>query len=185
MSQAHYEHAPKRLTVRELKTGGKTLVTTLHCPKQTPKTPLKSLYKGLWHVELDLRSLKATLGLGKLRCKTPNMAVKELWVYLLAHNLIRMLMAQSALLADCLPRELSFKHSLQLWLALRQYGSPEEEEGLSNLLTLIAQRRVGSRPGRIEPRAIKRRPQAYPLLTKSRRSARADVRKNGHAKHVK
>ncbi|MGV8886623.1 MAG: IS4 family transposase [Pseudomonas sp.] len=185
MSQAHYEQAPERLTVRELKAGGKTLVTTLRCPKQTPKTALKSLYKGRWHVELDLRNLKATLGLGKLSCKTPGMAVKELWVYLLAHNLIRMLMAQSALLADCLPRELSFKHSLQLWLALRQYGSPEEEDGLSNLLTLIAQRRVGNRPGRIEPRAIKRRPQAYPLLTKSRRSARADVRKNGHAKHVK
>jgi len=81
--------------------------------------------------------------------------------------------------------ELSFKHSLQLWLALRQYGGPEEEDGLSNLLTLIAQRRVGNRPGRIEPRAIKRRPQAYPLLTKSRRSARIDVRKNGHAKHTK
>jgi hypothetical protein len=163
MSQSHYEQAPERLTVRELKAGGKTLVTTLHCPKQTPKTALKSLYKGRWHVELDLRNLKATLGLGKLSCKTPGMAVKELWVYLLAHNLIRMLMAQSALLADCLPRELSFKHSLQLWLALRQYGSPEEEDDLSNLLTLIAQRRVGNRPGRIEPRAIKRRPQAYPL----------------------
>ncbi|MHC8394309.1 IS4 family transposase [Pseudomonas sp. LB3P93] len=185
MSQTHYEKAPERLTVRELKAGGKTLVTTLHCPKQTPKTALKSLYKGRWHVELDLRNLKATLGLGKLSCKTPGMAVKELWVYLLAHNLIRMLMAQSALLADCLPRELSFKHSLQLWLALRQYGSPEDEDGLSNLLMLIAQRRVGNRPGRIEPRAIKRRPQAYPLLTKPRRSARADVRKNGHPKHVK
>ncbi|AHL36833.1 hypothetical protein CD58_03830 [Pseudomonas brassicacearum] len=113
------------------------------------------------------------------------MGVKELWVYLLAHNLIRMLMAQSALLADCLPRELSFKHSLQLWLALRQYGSGEKEAGMAHLLKLIAQRRVGNRPGRVEPRAIKRRPQAYPLLTKSRRSARADIRKHGHAKHVK
>jgi hypothetical protein len=146
---------------------------------------VRELKAGRWHVELDLRNLKATLGLGKLSCKTPGMAVKDLWVYLLAHNLIRMLMAQSALLADCLPRELSFKHSLQLWLALRQYGSPEDEDGLSNLLMLIAQRRVGNRPGRIEPRAIKRRPRAYPLLTKPRRSARADVRKNGHPKHIK
>ncbi|APC15415.1 hypothetical protein BLL42_06625 [Pseudomonas frederiksbergensis] len=171
MSQTQYEQAPERLTVRELKAGGKTLVTTLQCPQQTPKSALKSLYKGRWHVELDLRNLKATLGLGKLSCKTPGMAVKELWVYLLAHNLIRMLMAQSALLADCLPRELSFKHSLQLWLALRQYRGLEDEDGLSDLLMLIAQRRVGNRPGRIEPRAIKRRPQAYPLLTKPRRSA--------------
>jgi len=111
--------------------------------------------------------------------------VKELWIYFLAHNLIRMIMAQSALLADCLPRELSFKHSLQLWLALRQYGSADGEDEMSNLLMLVAQRRVGNRPGRIEPRAVKRRPQAYPLLTKPRRAARADVRKYGHPKHVK
>jgi len=82
------------------------------------------------------------------------MAVKELWIYLLAHNLIRMLMAQSARLADCLPRELSFKHSLQLCLALRQYGVQEQEDQMLNLLELIAQKRVGRRPGRIEPRAI-------------------------------
>ncbi|WP_407047302.1 transposase [Pseudomonas zeae] len=129
MSQAHYEKAPERLTVRELKAGGKTLVTTLHCPKQTPKTALKSLYKGRWHIELDLRNLKATLGLGKLSCKTPGMAVKELWVYLLAHNLIRILVASIGLLAVYLPRELSFKHSLRLLLALRYYGSYEGENG--------------------------------------------------------
>lgn len=185
MSQEQYEKAPETLTVRELKTGGKILVTTLKCPKQTPKSALKSLYKGRWHVELDLRNLKATLGLGKLSCKNPGMAIKELWVYLLAHNLIRMLMSQSALLADCLPRELSFKHSLQLWLALRLRGCEAGESQLVDLLRLIAQRRVGNRPGRIEPRAIKRRPQAYPLLTKPRRAARAEVRKNGHPKHVK
>lgn len=185
MSLAQYEQAPQSLKVRELRAGGKILVTTLQCPKQTPKSALKSLYKGRWHVELDLRNLKATLGLGKLSCKTPGMAIKELWVYLLAHNLIRMIMSQSALLADCLPRELSFKHSLQLWLALRQRGGCAEEDRLVDLLVLIAQRRVGKRPGRIEPRAIKRRPQAYPLLTKPRRSARAEVRKYGHPKHVK
>lgn len=137
--------------------GGKTLVTTLKCPRQVPKMALKSLYKNRWHVELDLRNLKTTLGLGQLSCKTPDMAIKELWVYLLAHNLVRMIMAQSAVLADCLPRELSFKHSLQLWLAMRQYGDPERDD-FSTLLRLIAQRRVGNRPSRIEPRAVKRRP---------------------------
>lgn len=184
MSQRHFEQTPERLQVRELRVDGKTLVTTLKCPRQVPKTALKSLYKNRWHVELDLRNLKATLGLGKLSCKTPDMAIKELWVYLLAHNLIRMIMAQSAALADCLPRELSFKHSLQLWLALRQYGDPAGDN-FSILLGLIAQRRVGNRPSRIEPRAVKRRPQAYPLLTKPRALARAEVRANGHPKHVK
>lgn len=155
MSREHYEQAPEMLTVRELRTGGKILVTTLKCPKQTPKSALKSFYKGRWHVELDLRNLKATLGLGKLNCKSPGMAIKELWVYLLAHNLIRMLMSQSALLADCLPRELSFKHSLQLWLALSQRSCDPGENQLADLLMLIAQKRIGNRPGRIEPRAIK------------------------------
>lgn len=185
MSQAYYEQAPEMLKVRELKAGGKILVTTLHCPKQVPKTALKSLFKSRWHVELDLRNLKTTLGLEMLSCKTPAMAVKELWVYLLAHNLIRLIMAQSALLADCLPRELSFKHSLQLWLAWRQYGGLEEDDDMSNLFMLIAQKRVGKRPGRTEPRAIKRRPKPYPLLTKTRTTARAEVRKNGHPKKVK
>ncbi|MBO1540031.1 IS4 family transposase [Pseudomonas sp. OA65] len=185
MSQAYYDEAPETLTVRELKAGGKILVTTLNCPQQVPKAALKSLFKDRWHVELDLRNLKTTLGLEALSCKTPGMAVKELWVYLLAHNLIRMLMAQSALLTDCLPRELSFKHSLQLCLALRQYGAQEQEDRLLNLLELIAQKRVGKRSGRIEPRAIKRRPKPYPMLMKTRRSARAEVRKNGHPKKVK
>ncbi len=110
MSQRCYDDAPETLTVPELKTGGKNLVTPLSCPQQVPKAALESLYKGRWHVELDLRNLKTTLRLEMLSCKTPGMAVKELWIYLLAHNLIRIIMAQSALLADCLPRELSFKH---------------------------------------------------------------------------
>ena len=93
-------------------------------------------------------------------------------------------MAQSALLADCLPRQLSFKHSLQLCLALRQYGAQEQEDRLLNLLALIAQKRVGKRPGRIEPRAIKQRPKPYPMLMITRRSAWAEVRKNGHPKKV-
>jgi hypothetical protein len=150
-----------------------------------PKASLKSLFKDRWHVELDLRNLKTTLELEALSCKTQDMAVKELWIYLLAHNLIRMLMTQSALLADCLPRELSFKHSLQLCLALRQYEAQELEDKMLNLLELIAQKRVGKRPGRIEPRAIKRRPKPYPMLMKTRRSARAEVRKNGHPEKVK
>ncbi|WP_454834173.1 IS4 family transposase [Pseudomonas lini] len=166
--QAYYEDAPETLTVRELKTGGKILVTTLSCPQQVPKTALKSLYKDRLHVELDLRNLKTTLGLETLSCKTPGMAVKELWIYLMAHNLNRMIMAQSALLADCLPRELSFKHSLQLCLALRQYGAGEQDDGVLNLLKLIAKKRVGNRPDRIEPRTVKRRPQADPMLMQTR-----------------
>lgn len=81
-------------------------------------------------------------------------------------------MLRSATLADVLPRQLSFKHSLQLWLAWSQRGLPPDEAQIERLLVLIGQRRVGRRPGRIEPRAVKRRPKPLPLLTQPRAIAR-------------
>ncbi|EZQ19218.1 hypothetical protein CF98_01745 [Halopseudomonas bauzanensis] len=113
------------------------------------------------------------------------MVIKELWVYLLAHNLIRLLMARSALLGDCLPRQLSFKHALQIWGAWRQYHDESDEEQMMSLLLLIAGQRVGNRPGRIEPRAVKRRPKNHPLLTQPRPQARRKVTKYGHPKKAK
>ena len=186
MSWADYDQAPDTLTVRELRVHGKTLVTTLLCPKQTPKCALRSLYKSRWQVELDLRNIKTTLGMEMLGCKTPAMAIKEIWVYLLAYNLIRLMMAQAAQLADCLPRQLSFKHTLQIWNAWGhcQIGVADDER-IGGLFVLIAQRKVGDRPGRIEPRAIKRRPKPFPLLTKPRALARAQVRRHGHPKKLK
>ncbi len=65
------------------------MVTTLLNPKEAPKSALKILYRGSWKVVLDLRNIKTTLGMEPLRCKRPEMAMKELWVYLLAYNLIR------------------------------------------------------------------------------------------------
>jgi hypothetical protein len=186
MSQLEYDQAPQSLKVRELHASGKILMTTLLCPKQTSKVALKRLYRDRWHVELDLRNIKTTLGMEQLSCRTPAMAQKEIWVYLLAYNLIRLLMAQAALLADILPRQLSFKHTLQLWIAWRQSGTgSNDERQLAMLFILIAQQRVGNRPGRIEPRAIKRRPKPFPLLTKPRPVAQDDARKNGHPKKLK
>ena len=77
MTQADYEQAPADLTVRELRTGGKTLVTTLLCPKRTAKSDLKDLYRSRWHIELDLRNIKTTLGMQISSCLTSAMAVKE------------------------------------------------------------------------------------------------------------
>ena len=186
MSQADYEQAPQSLTVRELRTGGKTLVTTLTCPKQTTKAALKTLYRSRWHVELDLRNIKTTLGMEQLSCLTPAMAIKEIWVYLLAYNLIRLMMAQAALLAHGLPRQFSFKHTVQIWIAWTQHANRiDHDDKLYGLFVLIAQQRVGNRPGRIEPRAIKRRRKPYPLLTKPREIARAHVRKHGHPEKLK
>ncbi|MGA7978966.1 MAG: IS4 family transposase [Chromatiaceae bacterium] len=183
MSQYEYDQAPSTLMVRELQAGGKILVTTFLCPKETPKGVIKALYRQRWHVELDLRNIKTTLGMEQLRCKTPEMAIKELWVYLLAYNLIRLLMAQAAWLSDQIPRQLSFKHTVQIWIAWQQRaGSTDDAVTINALLVLIAQPRVGLRPGRIEPRARKRRPKPFPLLTKPRPVAREEIRQNGHPK---
>ena len=186
MSAEQYTAAPDSLVIRELEVGGKLLITTLTCPISIPKLALKALYQSRWQVELDFRNIKTTLGMETLSCKTPQMGEKEMWVYLLAYNLIRLLMAQSALLADVLPRTLSFKHTLQLWLSwkgtLKQTNDPDS---ISGLLLLVAEKSVGNRPGRIEPQAIKRRPKPYPLLTKARGEAREDVKKHGHPKKLK
>lgn len=186
MTPEQYESAPDTLTVRELEVGGKVLVTTLLCPKTTPKIALKALYKRRWHVELDLRDIKTTLGMETLNCKTPQMNEKEMWAYLLAYNLIRMIMLQSALFADVLPRSLSFKHTLQLWSAAGDaLIHVDSEESAAEFMALVAEQTVGNRPGRIELRAIKRRPKPYPLLTQARAEAREKVRKFGHPKKVK
>jgi hypothetical protein len=95
-------------------------------------------------------------------------------------------MAQAAFLVDVLPRQLSFKHTLQIWIAWRQSGSGDYDDNkLVGLFILIAQQKVGNRPRRIEPRAVKRRPKPFPLLTKQRAIAQENVRKNGHPKKLK
>ena len=183
MSQYEYDQAPDTLKVREFQADGKIMVTTFLCPTDTPKRVLKALYRQRWHVELDLRNIKTTLRMEHLRCKTPEMARKELWVYLLAYNLIRLLMAQAALLADQIPRQLSFKHTVQIWMAWQQRGGATHDAvSINALLVLIAEPRVGLRPGRVEPRALKRRPKPFPLLTKPRPVAREEVREQGHPK---
>jgi len=113
------------------------------------------------------------------------MTQKEIWVCLLAYNLIRLLMAQSALLAEVLPRQLSFKHTLQIWIAWRQSGTGSDDDKLAGLFILIAQQHVGNRPARIEPRAVKRRPKPLPLLTKPRPIARMVIQLYGHPKKLK
>lgn len=185
MTQEHYEQVPDTLTIRELNVSGKVLITTFLSSKEIPKSELKQLYQRRWNIEVDFRNIKSTMGMDTLSCKTPEMNEKEIWIYFLAYNLIRLLMAQSALLADLLPRQLSFKHSVQLWLAWCQYGATDPVASEELLFVLMAQRQVGKRPGRIEPRALKRRPKAFPLLTKPRIAARALVRKNGHPKKLK
>ena len=106
---------------------------------------------------------------------------KELWVHLLAYNVIRLLMAQAANHAGVDPRSLSFKHTCQLWTQWFWRAAPVGPA----LFDLIAQSKVGHRPDRIEPRQQKRRPKSYPLLTKHRLLARADIILYGRPQRLK
>jgi hypothetical protein len=86
-------------------------------------------------------------------------------------------MAQAALLADQIPRQLSFKHTVQIWLSWQQQrgGATHDAVSIPARLVLIAEPRVGLRPGRVEPRAVKRRPKPFSLLSKPRVVARAEI----------
>jgi hypothetical protein len=183
MTLEQYHSYPQELTLREVRVQQKILVTSFLDPQQVCKREIGYLFLNRWHAELDLRNIKTTLGMETLRCKSPAMCEKELWVYMLAYNLIRLLMAQAAVDAQALPRQLSFKHTLQVWVAWsqRQFLIDGKEDSTA-LFVLIAQVRVGNRPGRIEPRAIKRRPKAFPRLQIPRRKARARIRRYGRIK---
>lgn len=176
MSREEYLAYPDEITVREVQVGGKVLVTTFLEACDTPKGALGELYRSRWNVELDIRNIKATLGMDILSCKTPEMCVKEIWVYLLAYNLIRLLMAEAALRSSVLPRELSFKRTVQIWIVWseRQFLSPAGED-VDALFALIAHVKVGNRRGRCEPRAVKRRPKTYQRLDKPRGQARREL----------
>jgi len=186
MSKEQYEAFADTLTIRELKVGERILVTTLLCDNEAPKKALAALYQQRWHAELDLRHIKSTLGMDVLTCKTPVMVEKEMWVYLLAYNLIRLLMAQAAVQAGLTPRQLSFKHTLQIWIlwSRQQFGASDMEH-TAMLFTWIASQRAGQRPGRTEPRAVKRRPKPYPLLMRPRAEARVELVRQGYPRRLK
>ena len=142
-----------------------------------PAQELAALYLRRWRIELWWRHLKTSMGMEVLRCKTPVMLHKELEMYLTGYNLIRCLMAEAAALHDQPLEQLSFKGSVD---AVRQYSpliaqarsAKKQRRLVKDLLRVLALDLVPERPGRREPRAVKRRPKPYPLLTKPRRSFR-------------
>lgn len=184
ISQEAFDALPETLPVRELAAGNMIIVTTLCSSQHAPRQQIQALYQERWQIELSFRDIKTTLGMEVLRCKTPAMVEKEVWVYLLAYNLIRRVMAHSSQWADCLPQHVSFKHTLQIFrqIATRSPLSDEERESIMGQITAI---RVGQRPDRLEPRAIKRRPRPHRLLTMHRHQARAEIQRYGHPKKLK
>ena len=180
MTPEQYARMPEDLMLREAKVGRQVLVTTMVSARDLGKAELSQLYARRWNVELDLRNLKTTTGMDVLSCQTPEMNEKQLWVHLLAYNVIRLLMAQAACKAGVDPRGLSFKHTVQLWTEWTARGLCAAQDN-QRLFVLIAQSKVGHRPGRIEPRMRKRRPKPYPWLKVPRAQARRQVQRHGHA----
>lgn len=179
MNEDEVKKIPKELKIREMRVGGKILITTMSCQKKyTPKI-IKNLYKERWHIEVDFRNIKITLGLKEFKCKSPKMIRKEMWTSFFAYNIVRSLMLDSALYNKILPRTISFKNTLQLYLHSLENNI---ELNYDKLLKLIAEKVIGNRAGRIEPRLIKKRCNAYRLLMKPRSVARAEVIENGHPK---
>jgi hypothetical protein len=185
MSEEQYDLIPETLTLRELrfKVTGRgrrsetiTVVTTLTDPKVYSSADIATLYGLRWNVELDIRHIKQSLGLDHLRCKTPEMVRRELMVTLLAYNLIRKVIATSAAVHEKQPRRLSFTLACQTVLAswmLLSTGSARDSHRLwTTALRTIAGHEVANRPGRIEPRVLKRRRHRYPLMQHPRQQLR-------------
>jgi hypothetical protein len=184
MDEATYAGMPATLTMREVRAGGWTLVTSFVDAKSVSKMELVELYHSRWHVELDFRSIKDVMQMDELRCKTAQMVRKEVAVHLLAYNLIRTVTAHAALLARVLPRRLSFKATLQtltnFFHKLRECPRRKLPVLHATLLQAIAKLLLPLRPNRCEPRAVKRRPKPHRLLTKPRQVERARLEKRQH-----
>lgn len=181
LSPEEWEALPGQITVRILRftaviRGRRqrvVLVTTLLDPLLYPAQELIALYGRRWQMELTLRHLKTTMGMEQLRCQSPEMAHKEVLAYLVAYNLIRCLMAEAVAEIGVQMERVSFKGTVD---AVRNYAaeiraarSQGKREALwRDLVATIAADLVPDRPGRTEPRAVKRRPKPYPLLNQPR-----------------
>ena len=174
---------PEQLTLRQVKVTVSNpgfrvkefyLVTTLTDAARYPAEALAKLYYQRWDVELFFRDLKTTLGMDILRCKSPAMVQKEILMHFIVYNCIRHLMLEAARQKDRLPRQISVKASIQ---ALRQWvpllngtdlKSVEQRRVLAPLYQAIAATVLPERPGRREPRCVKRRPKPFQLMTAPR-----------------
>ena len=186
-----YDLFPEFLMIREthvcveqagFRTRSLVVATTLLDAEEFSKDDLAQVYRARWNAELDLRSLKRTMQMDVLRCKTPELVRKEIWTHVLAYNLIRTIMAQAASKHGIEPRSISFKGAIQTLEALQpvialqgEHDSVCRMKVYQQLLDAIAVHRVADRPDRFEPRLRKRRPKHYGFLRKPRWEAKRDL----------
>jgi hypothetical protein len=164
-----------------------TLATTLTDPTLYPAQELARLYARRWGIELWFRDIKTTLGMETLRCLSPRMAHKELEMFFIAYNLLRALMVEAAALHDVPLERLSFKGTVdataQYSVALAQARSAKKQRALvADLLRVIAADPVPERPGRREPRALKRRPKPFAVLNQPRHRFKDIPHRSRHKK---
>ena len=185
LSKDEFNALPPSITVREVyydifipgfRTQRVSLITTLLDKSIYSTLEIVGLYRRRWDVELDFRHLKTTLGMDILRCKTPSMVRKEIYVYLLAYNLLRSLMWSAGTTYCTPPLRLSLqgtRHHLNNFIPeLLAAHSTKRLQIYRTLLKVITHKAVPHRPGRSEARVRKRRPKAYPLMTKPRQELR-------------
>ena len=188
MAPADYARIPKTLEVRVIlftirdpgrRTREIEIVTTLADADAYSWDDIAGLYGFRWNKELDIRSLKSTLNLNHLRCKTPKMVEAEVWATILAYNLSHTTAADAAAVHGKQPRQISFTAACQsilfAWMLLSASRTPAAtlRELRLRLLRQIAACEVANRPGRCEPRVMKRRKHRYPLM----KQPRADLRR--------
>jgi putative transposase len=186
MDEETYARMPRQLRVREVRTRIEipgcrveklVAMTTLLSDEEYSREEVLDLYHERWHVELDIRSIKCSLKMDTLRCRTPEMVKKEIWTTFLGYNLVRKVSCQAALLEGKHPRAISFMASLDAvrsgWVIMT-HGTADLRRALGMaLLVALGKEQVGDRPNRCEPRAVKRRPKKQRLLMVPRAEAKA------------
>lgn len=181
LSQEQWDALPETFVVREItvhvtvpgfRTKTLVIVTTLRDPKTYPANAIADLYRRRWAVELCFRDIKIAMGVDVLRCKTPEMVEKELWMHVIAYNLVRALMLEAATSHRVPLERISFKgacDAIRNWAPVIAQATAHDRDGLiAAMLRAIARNPIPYRPDRSEPRATKRRPKNYQRLTQPR-----------------
>jgi len=193
--KATWAALPQTLTLREIqfqvavkgfRVDTITVVTTLLDPERFPTSAFADLYRRRWNAELFLRDIKTTMGMDILRCKTPEMVHKELTIYLIAYNLVRLTLLEAAQKHYAPVERLSFKGTLSTirsWAPMfATVRKPRRRALWRALLDCLAADGLPHRPDRLEPRARKRRPKNYQLLNKPRRLFKEIYHRNKYTK---
>lgn len=188
---------PNSMVIREItfnietsgfRTDKIVLVTTLLDPKEFPASAFIELYRRRWNIELYLRDIKITMGMDILTCKTPMMVEKELWMHVIAYNLIRTIMLEAANTYDLSIDRISLKGTIS---TVRQWAPTLAQTGQNNenqftlyerMIYYLAKDQIPHRPNRVEPRALKRRKKNYQLLNKQRSIFKEILHRNKYTK---